>query len=157
MGSRLVGVLAFITFIHFGARAAAPATVFEVSDFLTPSTLPMELDHLVEATSECSLLVVFDPACPACARAAQLQTEKATLPLDVVWVAEDETAKDQYAARIHPQARVEVAPAAHDALMVRAVPAAFVVSNGVVISQAAITGAEDLGRVATQCAAPSDA
>lgn len=155
MGSRLVGILAFITFIHFGARAAAPATVLEVSDLPTPTALPAELGQVVDAEAGCSLLVVYDPACPACARAAQLQSEQFDVPLDLVWLAADEEAKAQYAPRVHRDARIEVVPEAHDALGVRAVPAAFLVSDGTVRFGSTITGSEDLGRVAAQCRATS--
>ncbi len=157
MSARVVGILAFITFLHFGARSAAPATVIDVSDFPTPSALPGVLHDVVDAEEACSLMVVYDPSCPACARAAHRQAEQATLPLDVVWLAADEAAREHYATRVHAEARIEVAPEAHDALRVRAVPAAFLVSDGTVLSRSTLSGAEALSRVAARCTASGDA
>jgi hypothetical protein len=154
MSSRIVGILAFITLLHFGARSAAPATVFEVSDLPTPASVPTALEAVVDMAEGCSLLVVFDPSCPACARAARVQAEQVDVPLDLVWLAADEAAKAHYVDRVHAEARIEVAPDAHDALQVRAVPAAFLVSDGTVVSVSTITGSEDLERVAARCAAP---
>lgn len=152
MGSRVVGVLAFITFVHLGARSAAPATLVQVSDLPTPTGLPESLAPVV--TSGCSLLIVYDPTCPACARAAQLQSEVDELALDIVWLAGDDAARDHYETRVHAAARIAVVPEAHDALMVRAVPAAFLVAEGTVVYASTITGSEDLDRVARRCTPP---
>ena len=103
------------------------------------------------------MVVVFDPTCPACARAAELQSRQGSLPLDVVWVAEDQVASDQYAERIHSEARITISPEARHALRVRAVPAAFLVADGLVVSRSTITGAEDLDRVAARCSTPDEA
>ncbi|SRR6056297_747973 len=156
MGTRLIGILAFITFIHFGARAAAPATVLEISDLPTPTALPAELDHLVDMEAGCSLMIVFDPTCPACASAAELQSEQLEVPLELIWLAADEDARALYERRVHREARIEVVPEAYTALQVRAVPAAFVVSAGTVLSGSTISGTEDLSRVAARCTASAE-
>lgn len=152
INAKLIGGLAFVTFLHLGARTAAPASVTYVSGFVTPAELPEELEELTAESESCSLLVVFDPLCPACDRAARTQAQfEGELPLDVVWVAESEEAAADYIDRVHQGARVAVSPEAAELLDVNGVPAAFVVAGDQVVYSAAINGQELLDQVAQRC------
>jgi len=159
INAKLIGGLAFVTFMHLGARTAAPASVTYVSGFVTPAELPEQLRELTTEGESCSLLVVFDPLCPACDRAARTQAGvQGELPLEVVWVAEDDAAASAYEGRIHADARVAVSPEAADLLDVNGVPAAFVVAGDQVVYSAPINGQELLDQVAQRCvAAPAGA
>ena len=152
--SKLVGGLAFVTFLHLGARTAAPASITYVSGFPTPGELPEQLHELTTEGEACSLLVVFDPLCPACDRAARTQAlVDGDLPLEVVWVAETDEAASAYAGRIHRDARVAVSPEAADLLDVNGVPAAFVAAGDQVLYSAPINGQELLDQVVQRCEA----
>jgi len=152
--TKLITGLAFVTFLHFGARTAAPASVTLVSGFVTPAELPEELQELTTEGESCSLLVVFDPSCSACDLAARTQARTAgELPLEVVWVAESQEAADAYADRVHVDARVVASPDAADLLDVNGVPAAFVVAGDRVVKTAPISGQEILDEVAQRCTA----
>jgi len=153
MTTKLITGLAFVTFLHLGARTAAPASITLVSGFVTPAELPQELHELTSEGESCSLLVVYDPTCPACDLAARTQAKAGDLPLEVVWVAESEEAAEAYVDRVHEGARVAVSPFAADLLDVNGVPAAFVVAGDRVVYSAPINGQEQLDVVAQRCVA----
>ncbi|MDT8368962.1 MAG: hypothetical protein RQ745_07115 [Longimicrobiales bacterium] len=156
MGNKLITALAFVTFVHLGARTAAPASLTYVSGFATPAELPEELRELSAEGVSCTLLIAFDPTCPACDRAAREQAaaNEGGLALDVVWMAETSAAAEEFAGRVHDDARVVAAPGGADLLDVDAVPAAFVIAGDVVVHTSPITGQEDLGTVAQRCIRP---
>lgn len=153
MTTKLITGLAFVTFVHLGARTAAPATVMDVSDFEAPAALPAEVAELrPQAVDDtCQLWVFFDPSCPACNRAALAQAEQGELPLDLIWVAETDEGAEAYASKVHPEAHLVVDADADERMQVRAVPAAFVVSDDVVLYSSPISGEEDLDVVAARC------
>ena len=155
MTSKLITGLAFVTFVHLGARTAAPATVMEVSDFETPSELPAEVAELRPEAAEhtCQLWVFFDPGCPACNRAALAQARQGELPLDLIWVSKTDEGAEAYALKVHPEAHLVVDADASARMKVQAVPAAFVVSGDRVLYSSPISGEEDLNVVAGRCTA----
>lgn len=152
MGSRIVGALALVTFLHIGARVAAPATTFTVSS-LEPGPAPELIATITPeaAASSCQLWVAFDPSCPACGMAVEKQAEQEGLPLDVIWVGETQRAADAYTDRIHPEAHLVISEDFRSAMAVRAVPAAFLLSAGEVVYSTALTGSEDLEVMAEAC------
>jgi len=155
MGSRIVGALALVTFLHVGARVAAPATSYRVSA-LEAGPAPELVSELTPAaaSSSCQLWVAFDPECPACAKAVQAQKlQSEVLPLDVVWVGETDQAVQSYLPRVHPDAHLVASEDFRSEMKVRAVPAAFLISEGEVVYSTVLTGSEDLNMVSEACVA----
>lgn len=109
--------------------------------------------------SDCQVLVVFDPACPHCRKAAAREAER---ELDdavrIVWVGEDEEGAQTFRPKVHHGSEVAWLEDIGDRLAVRGVPAAFLLtSKGVVRKVWPYHGTEEQAPLADACRPESDA
>jgi len=93
----------------------------------------------------CQILVVFDPACPHCLKAAEREAQRdPPLGIRTLWVGEQHSGANAFRPRVHRRSEVGWLGSIKQAMEVRAVPAAFLLDSvGVVLRVWPYYGTED--------------
>lgn len=171
--------LTFASAIHLGfvGYKAANPPVLPLTSLEVPTSLPMalgggptwmegmlplaagsqawvrtaSLETTAVGSSRCRILVAFDPECPFCDRAAVLDGDREEpLPFPTVWVTRTEMEAEAFRAR-HPDLEIVVQEGAFLALQVKAVPAAFLLSETEVLKVWRFTGKEEARDLRADC------
>lgn len=152
----LLGLLALGTVanIAIGWATNAPPQPLDASGLPLPSPAPgWMLEATSAAPSACKLVVVVRHSCPFCQQAAEKASTSGTLAPSTTWVAAGVAEADSFRVA-HPNLSVVSQGSVMSDLVVRGVPAAFVVRGDSIIDSWGFRGTEaeaDLARL--QCEA----
>ncbi len=159
-----VAVLIGLTSLHAGYRvlSSSPAGQrISVSELSVGDTVPEFVVTLFRGGEErvpgddCTLVVVFDPACPHCRRAAERERRRVDpVPFRLLWVSENTSdAAVRYADWVHPDSHVGSSMRAPELLRIRAVPAALLMNQeGTLQRIDPYRGNEDWAELQSTCA-----
>lgn len=149
---KLGAIAVGLTVAHLAAAGiVASSGPDEVTRFEAPGPAP-EIAEL--APAGCRLVVFFRPDCSACNRAAKAQAEQLDEPgFDLVWIAARPQGVDEFDDQLHPSSRVVVDSVAWQDYQVTAVPAGFLIREGVVLEVSGLTGKEPWEVFESRCSA----
>lgn len=152
----LFGGMLLFTLAHLGLvvqKTATPSPITQVSSLEAPvrvAALPAPREGPV--FDVCRVVVAFDPGCPACNKAAQMEEERSEpMGIPVTWVAQSEMDAELF-RRVHPTLGITHQPGAFNALGVQGVPAAFLVKGETVLQSWRYTGEEGGEELSATCA-----
>ena len=117
-------------------------------------------DRLLQPDLPCQMIVAIDPSCPHCRKAAKRVGErKGDTLIPSTWVAPSPgPAVVEFAHLTRSRVRVVTSEEIFEALQVKAVPAAFLISSdGRVVQRWPYTGSEDHDALMELCAASAEA
>jgi protein-disulfide isomerase len=135
-----LAVLVGLTSLHAAYRVQSSSLRGEgisVSELSVGDTVPEFVVTLFRGGEErvpgddCTLVVVFDPACPHCRRAAERERRRVDpIPFRLLWVSENTSdAALRYVDLVHPDSRVGSSRRVSELLSIHAVPAALLVDR----------------------------